>query len=72
MAAQRISFEYIELPQLEASFLQRLFAPIRRWRERSAQREALARMDARMLQDIGITEADVWLHTRGRRYFIQD
>lgn len=72
MASQRISFELVELPQLEASFLQRLFSPIKRWRERSAQRAALARLDARMLQDIGITEADVWLHTRGRRWFIED
>ena len=66
MASQRISFEYVELAQLEVSFLQRVLAPIKRWRERSAQHNALAQMDARMLQDIGITEADVWRETCGR------
>jgi uncharacterized protein YjiS (DUF1127 family) len=68
MASQRISFEYVELPQLdgEVTLLQRVLAPIRRWRERSAQRDALLQLNARMLQDIGITEADVWRETRAR------
>lgn len=66
MASQRISFEYVELPRLEVTFLQRVLAPIKRWRERTAQRNALAQMDARMLQDIGITAADVWRETRTR------
>ena len=66
MASQRISFEYVELPRLEVTFLQRVLAPIKRWRERSAQRHVLAQLDARMLQDIGITEADVWRETHAR------
>lgn len=65
MASQRISFEYVELPQLEVTLLQRVLAPIKRWRERSAQRNALASLDPRMLQDIGITQADVWRELRG-------
>jgi uncharacterized protein YjiS (DUF1127 family) len=67
MASQRISFEYVELPQLEVTFLQRVLAPIKRWRERSAQRRALAQLDARTLHDIGITEADVWRETHALR-----
>jgi uncharacterized protein YjiS (DUF1127 family) len=66
MASQRISFEYVELPQPEVTLLQRVLVHIKRWRERSAQRAALAQLDARMLQDIGITEADVWRETRAR------
>jgi uncharacterized protein YjiS (DUF1127 family) len=36
---------------------------IRVWHERARQRQMLASLDARMLQDIGLTRADVWRAT---------
>jgi len=36
----------------------RMFATFRQWRRRSQERQQLARLDDRMLQDIGLTHAD--------------
>jgi uncharacterized protein YjiS (DUF1127 family) len=69
MATQRISFEHLDVPPLHTGLFGRLAAAIQRWRIDFAQREALAQFDARMLQDIGITPADVWRETRGRHWF---
>lgn len=63
MSSQRISFEYVDVPQLHTGLVGRLAAAIQRWRVQVAQREMLAQLDARMLQDIGITPADVWRET---------
>jgi uncharacterized protein YjiS (DUF1127 family) len=65
MASQRISFDYVAVPQLESGLVRRLLTSFKRWREHSLQRAVLAELDARMLQDIGITQADVWRETRG-------
>ena len=40
--------------------LSRIFATLRKWRQRSRERAELARLDDRMLCDIGITRCDVW------------
>ena len=40
--------------------LGRIFAALREWRQRSRERAELARLDERMLRDIGITRGDVW------------
>jgi uncharacterized protein YjiS (DUF1127 family) len=37
-----------------------IFARLRAWRQRSRGRAELARLDERMLRDIGITPGDVW------------
>jgi uncharacterized protein YjiS (DUF1127 family) len=39
----------------------RLAATIRAWRQRRASRDELARLDPRLLRDIGLTPADAWL-----------
>lgn len=64
MSSQRISFEYVDVPHLHTGVLGRFAAAIKRWRVQSAQREMLAQLDARMLQDIGITPSDVWRETQ--------
>jgi uncharacterized protein YjiS (DUF1127 family) len=40
--------------------LSRIFLALRQWRRRSRERAELARLDDRMLRDIGITRGDVW------------
>ena len=40
--------------------LSRIFVMLRKWRRRSRQRAELARLDERMLRDIGLTPGDVW------------
>ena len=35
-------------------------ATMQRWQQRSRERAALARLDDRMLRDIGVTRGDVW------------
>jgi uncharacterized protein YjiS (DUF1127 family) len=40
--------------------LSRIFVMLREWRRRSRERAELARLDERMLRDIGITRGDVW------------
>jgi uncharacterized protein YjiS (DUF1127 family) len=40
--------------------LSRIFATLRKWRRRSRERAELARLDERMLRDIGVTRGDVW------------
>lgn len=42
----------------------RLLALALTWQERTRQRQALARMDDRMLKDIGLSRADVFLEAR--------
>jgi uncharacterized protein YjiS (DUF1127 family) len=37
-----------------------VLAVLRKWRRRSRQRAELARLDERMLRDIGVTPGDVW------------
>lgn len=64
MSSQRISFEHVAVPQLQTGLLGRFVAALSGWRTQLAQREALVQLDARMLQDIGITPADVWRETR--------
>jgi uncharacterized protein YjiS (DUF1127 family) len=39
----------------------RLAASLRVWRERRASRDELAKLDPRMLRDIGVTPAEAWL-----------
>jgi uncharacterized protein YjiS (DUF1127 family) len=40
--------------------LSRIFATLREWRRRRRERAELARLDERMLRDIGVTRGDVW------------
>jgi uncharacterized protein YjiS (DUF1127 family) len=40
--------------------LDRSVATLRAWRQRSRERAELARLDDRMLRDIGVTRCDVW------------
>jgi uncharacterized protein YjiS (DUF1127 family) len=40
--------------------LSRIFVTLREWRRRRRERAELARLDERMLRDIGITRGDVW------------
>jgi uncharacterized protein YjiS (DUF1127 family) len=40
--------------------LDRIVATLRAWRQRSRERAELARLDDRMLRDIGVTRCDVW------------
>ena len=37
-----------------------LFEYVATWQDRRRQRHALARLDDRMLRDIGVTRCDVW------------
>lgn len=69
MSSQRISFDYVDVPQLHTGLFGRLTAAIKRWRVYLSQREALAQLDARMLQDIGVTPSDVWRETRSQHWF---
>lgn len=69
MASQRISFDYVELPQLQTSFVRRLSAAFQRWRVHASQCAVLAQLDARMLQDMGVTESDVGRETRSLYWF---
>lgn len=69
MSYQRISFDYVDVPPLHSGVFGRIATALKRWREQVAQRETLARFDARMLQDIGITASDVWRETRNHRRF---
>src|SRR5690348_11487325 len=39
--------------------LKRIFATLREWRQRSRERAELAKLDDRMLRDIGVTRGDV-------------
>jgi uncharacterized protein YjiS (DUF1127 family) len=64
MTSERLSLELIELGPPRPSFVHRLWAAWIGWRKAVEQRDALARFDARMLRDIGITEADVWRETQ--------
>lgn len=69
MSSQRISFDYVDVPQLHTGLFGRFTAAIKRWRHQREQREALAQLDSRMLQDIGITPADVWRETHSQHWF---
>ena len=40
--------------------LNRIAATLREWRQRSYERAELAKLDDRMLRDIGVTRGDVW------------
>ena len=40
--------------------LSRIVATLREWRQRSRERAELAKLDERMLRDIGVTRGDVW------------
>jgi uncharacterized protein YjiS (DUF1127 family) len=40
--------------------LSRIFVTPHQWRQRRRERAELARLDDRMLRDIGITPGDVW------------
>jgi uncharacterized protein YjiS (DUF1127 family) len=40
--------------------LTRLAGEVGKWLERAQQRQQLAELDERMLQDIGISRSDVW------------
>ena len=64
MTSERISLERVELPELPSGLLSRAWDTIKHWRERGLERQTLARFDARMREDIGVTEADVWRETR--------
>jgi len=66
MSYQRISLDFIDVPPLHTGPLGRFVAAFQRWRTQLAQREALAQLDPRMLQDVGITPSDVWRETRGQ------
>ena len=64
MTTERISLEHVNLPDLSTGLLRRAWDTIKRWREREEARQMLARFDARMLEDIGLTEAEAWRETR--------
>ena len=40
--------------------LSRIFVTLQEWRRRRRERSELARLDDRILRDIGITRGDVW------------
>ncbi len=40
--------------------LSRIFATLHEWRRRSRDRTELARLDERMLRDIGVSPGEVW------------
>jgi uncharacterized protein YjiS (DUF1127 family) len=63
MTSERLSVEILDLP-LPLNLASRILAAIARWRDRERQRNALAHFDARMLRDLGITEADLWRESR--------
>lgn len=70
MSADRISLDHAtleQLPQLQqlpVALLRHAWDAFKSWREREHARQALARFDARMLEDIGVTEAEAWRETR--------
>ena len=64
MASERISLDHAELPQLPMAWLHSAWDMFKSWREREQARQMLARFDARMLEDIGITETEAWRETR--------
>ena len=46
------------------AMLTRFAGEIGKWLERSQQRQQLAGLDERMLQDIGVSRTEVWQETR--------
>ena len=46
---------------LTGGFFQRLVSRAALWAERRRQRRRLAMLDDRMLKDIGLSRADIWL-----------
>ena len=50
--------EFPALPQRRAAPLRRLIALLRCWRDRARERRILARLDDRLLADIGITRLE--------------
>jgi uncharacterized protein YjiS (DUF1127 family) len=42
----------------------RLLATLAEWQERAEQRAHLARLDERMLKDIGVSAVDAWNESR--------
>jgi uncharacterized protein YjiS (DUF1127 family) len=61
MSARRITFGGAEsASRIDiAARARRAFSALLAWQERAAMRRGLARMDDRLLRDIGLTRADV-------------
>jgi uncharacterized protein YjiS (DUF1127 family) len=59
MTSERLSAEFFDLPTLPSGLARRFLAALTRWRDRERQRAALARFNARMLRDVGVTEAEL-------------
>lgn len=68
MSSERLSLDLIEFPSAPSGLLRRVLVAIACWRRDALQRDALATFDARMLRDIGLTEADVWRETCAHRW----
>jgi uncharacterized protein YjiS (DUF1127 family) len=64
MASERISLDHAELQHLPMARLHSAWDMFKTWREQEHARQLLARFDARMLEDIGITETEAWRETR--------
>ena len=58
IAPQKVRRRALRLSLRQA--LSRTLAMLREWRRRSRDRAELARLDERMLRDIGISRGDVW------------
>lgn len=62
--AQNVGSEATPIPVFPLRWLRRLGHGIARAYEVHRQRQALLRLDARMLKDIGVSRADAWREGR--------
>ena len=70
LTSDRVSLEFLELPQLPTGFGARVVELFKRWREHARQRDALVQLDVRMLRDIGLTKSDVHREERLPLWFV--
>lgn len=63
-AAERVRADASPCPGAMWRYCARLLATLAEWQERAEQRAHLARLDERMLKDIGVSAVDAWNESR--------
>lgn len=64
MTSHSLSQDPLVLSPVGAGLAQRWLGALSDWRRRAGQRQALARMQAWDMRDLGLGQADVWRETR--------